>query len=167
MRAIAVASVTLLLMACVAHGMAAGDERYGYIKVEEVTVRLENDSATINVDYSVDEGTRFIFFLLGKNDLKNKLFHILNYPDAQTRKIDLDRAEFFIDKASFSYGDGIYWYPSHDFNVIVPSLTVISPQVTKNYSMTGQFPNGIGYFDESVPPVLPPPQNGARHDQRS
>lgn len=146
MRAIAVAFGLLLLTGCAMHVMAAED-RYGYITIENVTISLQNDTAVINMDYNVDEGTRIIFFLLGKQDLKNKLFHILNYPNAEMRKVDLNSAEFYLDNASYSYGKGIYWYPSHEFNVVVPSLTVISPQVTKTYSMTNHFPDGIGYFD--------------------
>jgi hypothetical protein len=104
----------------------------------------------IDVEYTVDEGTRLIFFMLGKQDLKNKLFHILNYPDAQMRRINLESAEFYLDNASYSYGKGIYWYPSHEFNVVIPSLTIISPQDSRTFSMTRHFPDGIGYFDGEV-----------------
>lgn len=148
MRAIAVAFGLLLILGFAAHGMAAEQERYGYITIEDVTIHLQNDSALINIDYSVDEGTRIIFFLLGKQDLKNKLFHILNYPDAQMRRINLNSAEFYLENASYSYGRGIYWYPSHEFNVVIPSLTIVSPQVTKTFAMTRQFPDGMGYFDD-------------------
>lgn len=150
MRAIAIAIGIFLIAGCAIQAAAAEEERYGYITIEDVTIHLENDTAVINVDYSVDEGTRIIFFMLGKQDLKNKLFHILNYPDAHMRKIDLNNAEFYLDNASYSYGKGIYWYPSHEFNVVVPSLTIISPQVTKTYSMTNHFPEGIGYFDGKI-----------------
>lgn len=151
MRAIAVALGVVLILCCAATAMAAGEERYGYIKVQEITIRLENDSAVINVDYKVDEGTRIIFFLLGKQDLKNKLYHILNYPDAQMRRIDLRSAEFYLNGAAYSYGKGIYWFPAHEFNVVIPSLKVQSPQVTKTFAMTSEFPNGIGYFDTRKP----------------
>jgi hypothetical protein len=99
------------------------------------------------VNYNVDEGTRIIFFLLGKQDLKNKLYHILNYDGAQMRRINLSSAEFYVDGASYSYGKGIYWYPSHTFNIVIPSLTVQSPQITRTFFMTNAFPEGIGYFD--------------------
>lgn len=157
MRAIAVAVGILILLTYTAAVMAADEQRYGYITVEEVTVLLRNNTATISVDYSVDEGTRIVFFLLGKQDLKNKLSHILNYPNAQMRRVTLNSAEIFLPNASYSYGKGIYWYPSHEFNVVIPSLTIVSPQVTKSYSMTSTFPNGMGYFD-GKPDEIPPPQ---------
>jgi hypothetical protein len=105
----------------------------------------------------VDEGTRFIFFLLGKQDLKNKLLKILNYEDAKIQRIDLSSADFTVYNASYSYGKGIYWYPSHDFNVVIPSLTVQSPQTIRNFNNTKQFPGGMGFFAERDPqlPVIP------------
>ncbi|MDD4483602.1 MAG: hypothetical protein PHD55_04455 [Methanoregula sp.] len=126
---------------------AANDERYGYITVESVQVQLQNDTALVDVHYSVDEGTRIIFFLMGKQDLKNKLLKILNYDDAQVQHLDLSSAEMIVQEASYSYGSGIYWYPSHQFNVVVPKLTVISPQVERTYTNTNVFPEGVGYFE--------------------
>ena len=95
----------------IAPAIAANDERYGYITVDSVQVQLMNDTALVDVHYSVDEGTRLIFFLLGKQDLKNKLLKILNYNDAQMQHIDLTDAEFVVNQVAYSYGDGIYWYP--------------------------------------------------------
>jgi hypothetical protein len=145
-----VRAAALLCIICIgliiAPAIAANDERYGYITVDSVQIRLENDTALVNVHYSVDEGTRLIFFLLGKQDLKNKLLKILNYDDAQMQHIDLSDAQFVVDGVAYSYGNGIYWYPSHQFNVIVPKLTVESPQVVRNYTNTNLFPDGMGYF---------------------
>jgi hypothetical protein len=126
--------------------MAANADRYSYITVEDVQIKLNNGSANIHVNYKVDEGTRFIFFILGKQDLKNKLMKILNYQDAQMNRIDLSSADFTVQDAALSYGDGIFWYPSHNFNVVIPVLTVKTPQVTRNFTMTKEFPAGIGYF---------------------
>jgi hypothetical protein len=147
MRARAAALLCILCIGLIiTPAIAANDERYGYITVDSVQIRLENDTALVNVHYSVDEGTRLIFFLLGKQDLKNKLLKILNYDDAQMQHIDLSDAQFVVDGVAYSYGNGIYWYPSHQFNVIIPKLTVISPQVVRNYTNTNLFPDGMGYF---------------------
>jgi len=138
--------LVIMLIGIAVPAMAANDERYSYITVEEVKVRLDNETAVIHVNYTVDEGTRFIFFLLGKQDLKNKLVKILNYDNAKIQRIDLSNAEFVVDQAAYSYGSGIYWYPSHSFNVAIPKLSVQTPQVTRNFRDTNQFPAGIGYF---------------------
>jgi hypothetical protein len=147
MRAQAIALFFVILLGIATPVMAAEEMRYGYIQVQDVAVHLKNDTAVINVNYTVDEGTRIIFFLLGKQDLKNRLYHILNYDGAQMRRINLSSAEFTVDGAAYSYGKGIYWYPSHTFNVVIPSLTIRSPQITRTFSMTNVFPDGIGYFD--------------------
>ena len=157
MRACAIALLFILILCLVIPASAANEERYGYLKVQDVTVRLDNGTAAIHVNYAVDEGTRFIFFLLGKQDLKNKLLKILNYDDAQITHIDLSSADFTVNDAAFSYGNGIYWYPSHEFNVVIPNLTVQTPQVTRNFTMAKAFPAGMGFFameDEESPPGI-------------
>lgn len=150
MRARVVAVLMLVILSCPAPALAASNDRYSYITVEDVLIRLDGGTAVIHVNYSVDEGTRFIFFLLGKQDLKNKLLKILNYEDARIQRIDLSSADFTVYNASQSYGKGIYWYPNHDFNVVIPALTVQSPQKTRIFYNTTQFPEGMGFFAEPV-----------------
>jgi len=157
MRVCAVALLIIIILGCTAPALAANDDRYSYITVEDVQIRLDNGTAIIHVNYSVDEGTRFIFFLLGKQDLKNKLLKILNYEDAKIQRIDLSSADFTVYNASHSYGKGIYWYPAHDFNVVIPVLTVQSPQTTRTFYNETQFPEGMGFFAEpgTELPTLP------------
>jgi hypothetical protein len=61
--------------------------------------------------------------------------------------INLSDAEFVVDQAAYSYGNGVYWLPTHQFNVVIPKLTVASPQVVRNFTNTNLFPDGIGYFE--------------------
>ncbi len=160
MRAYAIVLLFIISLCIVTPALAANEDRYGYIKVEDVTVQLDNGTAVIHVNYAVDEGTRFIFFLLGKQDLKKKLLKILNYDDAQITRIDLSSADFIVDDAAFSYGNGIYWYPSHEFNVAIPNLTIQTPQVTRNFTMAKQFPAGMGFFatdTAEIPSETPEP----------
>jgi hypothetical protein len=153
MRAYAVVLLILLTVSLVVPVLAANEDRYSYITLQDVQIRLDNGNAVIHVNYKVDEGTRFIFFLLGKQDLKNKLMRILNYNDARMNRIDLSSADFTVEDAALSYGKGIYWYPSHDFNIVIPLLSVRSPQATRNFTMTRVFPSGMGYFASEIPVV--------------
>jgi hypothetical protein len=157
MRACAVVLVLLLSFCIAVPALAANEDRYGYITIENVQIQLDNGTADIHVNYSVDESTRFIFFLFGKQDLKNKLLKILNYKDAQMKRIDLTSADFVVEEAAHSYGNGVYWYPAHEFNIVVPSLSVRSPQAMRNFSQTNRFPGGMGYFADGRPA---PPPNG-------
>jgi len=148
MRACALAVLIFFLAGCAAPALAADNDRYSYITVEDIHIRLDNGTAVIHVSYTVDEGTRFIFFLLGKQDLKTKLLKILNYEDAKIQRIDLSSADFTVYNASQSYGNGVFWYPSHEFNVVIPSLTVQSPQAIKKFNNTKLFPGGMGFFTD-------------------
>lgn len=47
---------------------------------------------------------------------------------------------------SNDYGGGSYWLPAHTFGVVVPSLTIITPQDVKHYENVSDFPDGLGYF---------------------
>lgn len=155
MRAYAVVLLTIITLSMAVPGMAASNDRYSYITVQDVQIKLNNGSANIHVNYKVDEGTRFIFFILGKQDLKNKLMKILNYENAQMNRIDLSSADFTVEDAALSYGKGIFWYPSHEFNIVIPMLSVKTPQVTRNFTMTKEFPGGMGYFT-TAPVGIPP-----------
>jgi hypothetical protein len=146
MRWFSVMLLFCLIISMAVPVMAANEDRYSYITVKDIRIQLDNGSAVIHVNYKVDEGTRFIFFLLGKQDLKNKLMKILNYEDARIQRIDLSSADFTVEDAAISYGEGIYWYPSHYFNIVIPELSVQSPQATRNFTMTKEFPSGMGYF---------------------
>lgn len=61
--------------------------------------------------------------------------------------VNLSDAEFVVDQASYSYGNGIFWFPSHQFNVVIPKLTITTPQVVQNYANTNVFSDGVGYFE--------------------
>jgi hypothetical protein len=161
MRAYAVVLLIILTISLAVPVLAANDDRYSYITVEQIHVQLDNGSAVIHVDYKVEENTRFIFFLLGKQDLKNKLMKILNYNDAKIKRIDLSSADFTVEDASLSYGNGIFWYPSHTFNVAVPFLSVKSPQAVKNFTMTREFPGGMGYFATNTQVIQADINNGS------
>jgi hypothetical protein len=166
MRAYAVVLLIILTVSLTVPVMAANDDRYGYITVQQIQVQLDNGSAVIHVDYKVEENTRFIFFLLGKQDLKNKLMKILNYQDAKITRIDLSSADFTVEDASLSYGNGIYWYPSHTFNIAVPLLSVKSPQAVKNFTMTREFPGGMGYFATDTRVIQSERNNASSREDR-
>ena len=54
LRAIAILSIFILCMAVPV--LAANDERYSYITINDMTINLEKDQANIRVNYSIDTG---------------------------------------------------------------------------------------------------------------
>jgi len=127
--------------------MAVNENKYGYITVEELNITLDEGRAYIDIQYSLDEPTRLIVLLLGKQDLKNRLLRVLNYEDAEVVHIGMNQARFIVKDVSYNYGRGIYWFPAHRFNIMIPTLRVITPQTSRVFLSTGEIPNGIGYFD--------------------
>jgi hypothetical protein len=147
MRWAAVGLVLLVLFGlCVYPAMAATGERYSYITVKNISIHLEDEHATITIDYSIDGGIQLLVMLLGKSDLKRKVVSAVNYESATVQEIDLERAVIFVKRAAYDYGDGAYWYPVHQFNVVTPNLTIITPQNTRYYQRVNATPTGIGYF---------------------
>jgi hypothetical protein len=147
MRGWTIAVLCLFLFGITAPVLAVNEEKYGYITVQSVDINLVKDSAEIQINYTLDEPTRLLVLLLGKQDLKNRLLRVLNFDDAKVTYIEMDQARLQVDDVSYNYGRGIYWFPEHKFNVIIPSLTVRTPQLTREYTYTDNISNGIGYFD--------------------
>jgi hypothetical protein len=147
MRVSAIAILMLLVVGMAVPVLATNSERYSYITIQDMTINLEKDHAVIRVNYTIDSGTQLIVLLLGKQDLRNKILKVLNYEDATVRSVDMNNAEIVINDIAYDYGRGIYWFPDHNFNVMIPELRVITPQVTREYSNRMNFPDGIGYFD--------------------
>ncbi len=146
MKWVAVGVVLMLAAALVAPAVAVGEERYGYITVKDVTIRLENENAVVTMNYTIDGGIAFLVFLLGKADLRQKTLDILNFNDTRVQYLDLERAEVRVNNVSDNYGQGSYWFPAHRFGVVVPSLTIITPQDVRRYENISEFPDGLGYF---------------------
>jgi len=71
---------------------------------------------------------------------------ILNYEDARIKRIDLSSADFTVEDAAFSYGNGIFWYPSHAFNIVVPETHRSIPPGDKELYDDQRVPERHGYF---------------------
>ncbi|NYT07973.1 MAG: hypothetical protein GKC05_06945 [Methanomicrobiales archaeon] len=147
MKGWAIAVCLLFTAALAIPAPAASPDKYGYVTIHDVDITLSGDQAHIRVNYTLDEPTRVIVLLLGKQDLKSRLLTVLNYPDAEVESIELDRADLLVDDVSYSYGRGVYWFPEHRFNGVIPYLRVTTPQVSREFVAADGIPNGIGYFD--------------------
>ncbi|MFW5638450.1 MAG: hypothetical protein ACOCG4_04215 [Methanoculleus sp.] len=141
------AGVVLMLIAVLAAPAAAGsDERYSYITVENVTVRLLEEDAVVTINYQIDSGIGLLVLLLGKSDLRQKVLDVLNFEGARVQTVDLEHAVVHVKNASNDYGRGSYWFPEHRFGVVVPSLTIVTPHDTKHYEKVSEITGGLGYF---------------------
>ncbi|MGC9435827.1 MAG: hypothetical protein ACP5C4_07075 [Methanomicrobiales archaeon] len=121
--------------------------RYSYLTVEKMVISLEGDQATITLDYTIDEAVELLVLFLGKSDLQDKVTDILNFENPRFRELSLDRSVMVVDHVALDYQDGTYWFPAQQFDVVVPHLIVRTPQSTREFNQTSQFPDGIGYFE--------------------
>lgn len=126
---------------------------YGYITVNSVDVKLEGVNAVYTINYSIDPWIAFLVFLLGKQDLKNRLLKIINPPvptSGQTQDIvfqyvDNEKAIISVFNAAMSYGDNTYWYPEQEFAVTIPQI-IFTASFTKTYNNTRVIERGFGYY---------------------
>jgi len=147
MRGVAIAVTVVCILSFVLPVVAANEDKYGYITIQNVDITLEKGKANIDVQYSLDEPTRLIVLLLGKQDLKNRILKVLNYEEAEVVEIEMNRANLVVNDVSYNYGSRIYWFPAHQFNVFIPTLRITTPQISREFCSTNVIPNGIGYFD--------------------
>ena len=147
MKISAIAVLSIVIISMVVPVVATNDERYSYITINDMTINLDKGQANIKGNYTIDPGTQLIVYLLGKQDLKIKLLKVLNYEDATVKNVEMNSAEIQVDDISYDYGKGIYWFPEHEFNVVIPSLRVVSPQVAREFRNTSKFSDGMGFFD--------------------
>jgi len=138
--------LVIFLFAIVTPTIASENYRYGYLNIEKISINLVNDNATIHIYYNINTPIKFLILILGKNDLKQKLLKIMNYENVTLKTIEMDNAIFSIDNQVIDYGEGAYWFPSHRFTMIVPQISITTPQNTLIFSNTNEIPKGIGYF---------------------
>ena len=141
----AILAVVLILGAMALPAVAAPPNQFSYITVNSATINLDDEQATIALDYDIDGGIVILVHLLGTSDLKKKLLVISGFEGAKFQKLDMGHATLSIPAAAQNYGGGTYWFPEHTFGIEVPEITVISPQMTRTYANTDTLP-GMGFF---------------------
>jgi hypothetical protein len=136
----------LLLFSCVE---AESPEKYGYITVNALNVTLDEGIAEVHVDYTIDDSMKLLAFIFGQADLKEKVIELLGYSDVEMKYMDADSADLIINDTEVIYGEGLYWFPPHQFQVSVPELTITTPQSSVTYLNVTGIPEGICYYQQA------------------
>ncbi|MDD1749522.1 MAG: hypothetical protein LUO89_06565 [Methanothrix sp.] len=101
-----------LILSTIAASSATGSE---YLYIKEVTMRLEGDNATFELNYTLDTFTRFYVMALGCRYLEPELISFLGgYSDVKLIKADIDGAALQIVGAG-KYNSGYYLFDSMPF----------------------------------------------------
>ena len=128
------------------HTLAAEPETHGYIDIHNVTISLKPGYADVHVSYTLDDAFRFLILMFGENDVKTKLFSLLNFENATLERMDYDSADLRVYETKPVYGDGLYWFPAHQFGTTIRNLTIISNQSTQHLQNVSKIPSGIVYY---------------------
>ena len=130
MRQAVIALIVLAAIALSFCGSARGD----YIEVRDVTMRLDEDRATFDLNYTLDAFTRFYVLALGCRHLEPDLISFLGgYKDVKLIEVDENRASLQVDGAGKNLDNCYLFYScpfgSKDKNLKkgVEKLSVVYP----------------------------------------
>lgn len=108
------AVIILVLLAAIAF-CSCGSARGDYIEVRDVTMRLEGDRATFDLNYTLDTFARLYVLALGARQLEPDLISFLGgYKDVKLIKADESRASLQVNGAGKNL-DNCYLFYSRPF----------------------------------------------------
>lgn len=108
------AVITLVILAAIALSIC-GSARGEYIEVRDVTMHLDKDRATFELNYTLDAFTRFYVLALGCRHLEPDLISFLGgYEDVKLIKADENRASLQVNGAGKNL-DNCYLFYSCPF----------------------------------------------------
>ncbi len=106
------AILAFLTLSALSTGSAAGSE---YLDIKDVTMHLDGDNATFELNYTLDTFTRFYVTALGCRYLEKELTSFLGgYSDVVLEKADIDGACLQVVGAG-KYNSGYYLFDSTPF----------------------------------------------------
>ncbi len=135
-----------LLMVCTVQAQAAVPDSHGYIGIRSLQINLSDGYADAHVEYEIDEAFRVIMLVFGENDAKDKLRELLAFENATITGMSFSSADLRIFDVKQVYGDGLYWFPAHSFNTVIPNLTICSNQGCTGWNNVTSLDEGIAYY---------------------
>lgn len=139
----------LILTSILIGPASAVDNRYSYITFESVNMQLEEDRATLEINYSVEEAIQILVLLLGKADLKKKLYEVFPFENSKFESVDMEHAVMVMNSPSLNNGDGSLWFPRKEIGAEIPEINIKTPRSVRNFNNSSEIP-GIGYFSKPI-----------------
>jgi len=159
MRSLA-AFFAVLILSALSICSAAGNE---YIDIKEVTMRLDGDNATFELNYTLDTFTRFYVSALGCRYLEPELISFLGeYRDVMLIKADTEGATLRVVGAG-KFNSGYYLFDSMPFgskdkpikeSIVRFSVVYPSGRVRTFYNVTAT----QNVFSQAAEPLVNPIQ---------
>ena len=124
---------------------ACSEDGGAYLHVTEVTMRLEGENATFDLNYTLDTFARIYIMALGCRYLEPELISFLGgYSEVELVRADIDGAALHV-KGAGKYNSGYYLFDSMPFGrkeaplrEAIPSFSVVYPggRVRTFYNVT-------------------------------
>jgi hypothetical protein len=135
-----------MLSLCCSVVLATDPPPSGYMDIQSVDIALKPGYADVNVTYSLDDAFRVLALMFGENDVKTRLLSALAFENATIERMDFESAQVKVYDIEPVYGDGLYWFPAHQFGSLIPELTVTSNQSCIKLNNVSRMQEGIVYY---------------------
>jgi hypothetical protein len=135
-----------IILISIPQSYADGTDSGGYLKINSVDISLKSGYADVSVNYVLEDAFRFIALMFGENDLRSKIKDQLGFGNVSIISMNYTNAHLIVYDVQSIYGEGLYWFPAHEFNTEIPNLTIRTNQSFVQYNHTSKLEDGIVYY---------------------
>ncbi|KQC15337.1 MAG: hypothetical protein WCY97_09315 [Methanothrix sp.] len=128
MRSARIALLVVLLVAFALAPQSSADRGREYIKIQELTMSLEEGDAVFTVSFALDPFAKIYVLALGTKYIEPDLMALFSdFENVAVAKTGPSRA-VLVSKGAGEYRSGYYLYDSKQLGSQVPKLTVVYPE---------------------------------------
>lgn len=140
----------VMLIGCflilVSQSFAATTDSEGYLRIESVMISLMPGYAEVHTEYVLEDTFRVLAFMFGENDIRSRLLQKLAFSNVSVISMNYTAADLKVYDVQPVYGDGLYWFPAHNFGCVIPEVVISTNLSTERYENISALENGIVYY---------------------
>jgi len=140
----------VMLIGCVlilvSQSYAAETESEGYLQIQSVTISLMPGYADVHVEYVLEDAFRVLALMFGENDIKTRLLQKLAFSNVTIQSMNYTAADLKVYDVQPVYGDGLYWFPAHNFGCEIPEVVISTNLTSERYENISTLENGVVYY---------------------
>lgn len=140
----------VMLIGCflilVSQSFAATTDSEGYLRIESVMISLMPGYAEVHTEYVLEDAFRVLAFMFGENDIRSRLLQKLAFSNVSVISMNYTAADLKVYDVQPVYGDGLYWFPAHNFGCVIPEVVISTNLSTERYENISALENGIVYY---------------------
>ncbi len=117
-----------------------------YLEVKSITMTLEGQDATFNIEYKLDQIARVYVFLLGTGSLESAIYGMFkDFDNIEVLSVREDNAVVKVTNVSYQdpeQGGNILFHDSHNLGTNVGAFTIVFPSgAERTFSDVSTTPN--------------------------